>query len=165
MVTKRKKIVVTMEQKLEAIKRLDKGDIAEGCNKKKRNYENVSGALYVWFTQFRDKGVPISRPVLQQNALQIRNEFNEREPDFTASVGWLDRWKKRYGIHQLSIMLQHTLKAEELQDGDIKTMFLPPNATTICKPMDQSILETSKRNYRRKLLSTMIEEIDGHNMT
>ena len=42
----------------------------------------------------------------------------------------------------------------------IKAMFLPPNETAICQPMDQGILETIKRNYRRKLLSTVIEEIE-----
>lgn len=51
--------------------------------------------------------------------------------------------------------------AEILQDGDIKAMFLPPNTTAICQPMDQGVLETLKRNYRRKLLSTLLEEADG----
>lgn len=279
---------------------------------KKCDYEKVSEALYIWFTQFRDKGVPISGPILQQKALHFRNEFNEGDPDFTASVGWLDRWKKRYGIRQLSVcgeklssnfeemegfkkrfqefietesltgdqifncdesglnykmlpskslaarteaaapgykrskerltilacsnatanlkmdlamigksknprafktvsknalpvkyynqksawmsseifkdwffkeFIPSTEKflkennlarkavllldnapthpdAEELQDGDIKAMFLPPNVTAICQPMDQGVLETIKRNYRRKLLSTVIEEIE-----
>ena len=63
----------------------------------KCDYEKVSEALYVWFTQFRDKSVPISGPILQQKALHFRNEFNEGDPHFTASVGWLDRWKKCYG--------------------------------------------------------------------
>lgn len=36
--------------------------------------------------------------------------------------------------------------AEELQDGDIKAMFLPANTTAICQPMDQGVLETLKRN-------------------
>ncbi|KAM6459279.1 jerky protein homolog-like [Liasis olivaceus] len=355
MATKRKKVVVSMEQKIEAIKRLDKGEtmqkvadnygvgrvtvgdwkrkrlkiekwcssrVMDGALKerkmmKKCDYEKVSEALYVWFTQFRDKGVPISGPILQQKVLHSRNEFNEGDPDFTASVGWLDRWKKHYGIHQLSVcgkklssnfqemeafkkkfqdfietesltgdqifncdesglnykmlpskslaarteaaapgykhskerltilacsnatanhkmdlamigksknprafktisknalpvkyydqksawMTSEILKdwffkefvpstekflkendlprkavllvdnapmhpdAEELQDGDIKAMFLPPNVTAICQPMDQGVLEMLKRNYCRKLLSTMIEEIEeGQNM-
>nr|XP_016847311.1 PREDICTED: jerky protein homolog-like isoform X1 [Anolis carolinensis] len=356
MATKRKKVVVSMEQKLEAIKRLDKGEkmkdvadeygvarvtvgdwkrnrleiekwcssrITDGSLKerktmKKCDYEKVSEALYVWFTQSRDKGVLISGPILQQKALHFRKEFNEGDPDFTASVGWLDRWKKRYGIRQLSAcgeklssnyqemeafkkrfqdfvetesltgdqifncdetsldykmlpnmslaarteaaahgykrnkerltilacsnatanhkmdlamigksknpralktistnalpvkyynqksaqMTREIFKdwffkefvpstekylkenglprkavllldnapthpdAEELQDGDIKAMFLPPNATAICQPMDQGILDTLKRNYCRKLLSTMIEEIEeGQDIT
>ncbi|KAJ8897400.1 hypothetical protein PR048_002746 [Dryococelus australis] len=74
-----------------------------GCIKRKTNYEKVSEALYVWFIQLRDKGVPISGPILQQKALHFRNEFNEGNLDFTGSVGWLDRWKKSYNIRQLSV--------------------------------------------------------------
>ncbi|XP_060616128.2 jerky protein homolog-like isoform X3 [Anolis sagrei] len=349
--TKRKKVVVSMEQKLEAIKRLDKGEmmqkvaneygvarvtvgewkknrleiekwcssrVTDGALKerktmKKCRYEKVSEALYVWFIQFRDIGVPISGPILQQKALHFRKEFNEGDLDFTASSGWLDRWKKRYGIRQFSVcceklssndqeleafkkkfqdfvetesltsdqifncdetglsykmlpswslaarteaaspgykhskerltilacsnatanhkmdlvmigkskypsafetivnnalpvkyysqrsasMTSEIFKdwflkefvpstekflkekdlprkavllldnapthpdAEELQDGDIKAIFLPPNVTAICQPMKQGILVTLKRNYRRNLLSTMIDEIKG----
>ncbi|XP_062829389.1 zinc finger protein with KRAB and SCAN domains 7 [Anolis carolinensis] len=343
MATKRKKILVSMEQKLEAIKRLDKGEtikmvasdygvgrvtvgdwkrhrleiekwcssrVTDGALKerktmKKCDYEKVSEALYVWYMQFRDKGVPISGPILQQKALHFQKEFNEGDPDFSASAGWLNRWKKRYGIRLLSVcgeqlssnyqemeafkkklqdfveteslmddqifncdetclnykmlpsrslyygykhskerltilacsnatashkmdlamigkpknlrafktvsknvipvkyynqknawMTSEIFKdwffkefvpstekflkenylprkavllldnapthpdAEKLQDGDIKAMFLPPNVAAICQPMDQGILETVKRNYRRKLLSTIIEEIE-----
>ncbi|KAK9710493.1 hypothetical protein QE152_g25985 [Popillia japonica] len=46
-----------------------------------------------------DKDVPI----LQQKALHFPNEFNKGDPVFTASVGWLDLWKKLYGIRQLCV--------------------------------------------------------------
>lgn len=49
--------------------------------------------------------------------------------------------------------------AEALQDGDIKSIFLPPKVTTICQPMDQDVFENIKRKYHRKLLSKEIEEI------
>ncbi|KAJ8888176.1 hypothetical protein PR048_007663 [Dryococelus australis] len=51
----------------------------------------------------RDKGVPISGQILQHKALHFRNEFDAGDSDFTASVGWLDRLKKRYSINQLSV--------------------------------------------------------------
>lgn len=38
---------------------------------KKFEYEKVSEALYLWFTQLRYKGVPISGPILQQKALKV----------------------------------------------------------------------------------------------
>lgn len=351
MATKRKKVVLSIKDKLDALKMLDKGDTIQkvadhygvgrrtvGDWKKRRielqewsssrvteaglidrksmkesDYKKVSEALFIWFTQFRDKGVPISGPILKEKALQFQKDFNEGDADFTASDGWLDRWKKRYGIRQLSIcgeklssnvqemeqfkkkfqefiklesltgdqifncdetglnfkMLptkslaskteaaapgykrskervtilacsnatanhkmslamigksknprafksigKHVLPvkyfnqksawmsseifkewffkefvlstekflkennlprkavllidnapthpdAEELKDGDIKAMFLPPNVTAICQPMDQGVLETLKRNYRRRLLSTLIQEIEN----
>lgn len=70
---------------------------------KKSEYEKTSEALFLWFSQQRQKGSPISGPILQEKALFFRNKLDEGEKDFTASTGWLDRWKKRYGIRQLEI--------------------------------------------------------------
>lgn len=55
------------------------------------------------FSAQRQKGSPISGPILQEKALFFRNKLEEGEKDFTASSGWLDRWKKGYGIRQLEI--------------------------------------------------------------
>uniref|UniRef100_K7GBZ6 HTH CENPB-type domain-containing protein n=1 Tax=Pelodiscus sinensis TaxID=13735 RepID=K7GBZ6_PELSI len=84
---------------------------------KKCEYEKVSEALFLWFTQQRDKGMPLTGPILQEKALNFQKEFNEGKPDFTASVGWLDCWKKRYGLRQLSICGK---KLSAQQEGFLK---------------------------------------------
>lgn len=157
---KRKQIIVTMEMKLDALKRLDKGESVNkialdfgvgqttiGGWKKKRSeieswcvkricteslkerknmkggeYEKVSEALYVWFRQHRENGTPISGPILQEKALKFYEEFREGEPGFTASTGWLDRWKKRYGIRQLNICGEK-LSADMESVCEFKKMF------------------------------------------
>lgn len=70
---------------------------------KKSEYEKTSEALFLWFSQQRQKGNPISGPILKEKALFFRNELKEGDNTFTASEGWLDRWKKRYGVRQLEI--------------------------------------------------------------
>lgn len=134
---KRKRVVVSIETKLEAIQRIHNGEsikkVAEdlgvgavtvGDWNRKRNelekwcaekancslrktmkkcaFEKTSESLFLWFTQLREKGSPISGPMLQAKALDFHKMFDDGE-DFTASSGWLDRWKKRYGIRQLNI--------------------------------------------------------------
>lgn len=135
---KRKRIVVSIETKIEALKRLDKGEsfksialhlgvgeVTVGDWKRNRaqiekyfadktncsqvrktmkhcEFEKTSEALFLWFTQLREKGSPVSGPMLKSKALDFHKKFYNDEP-FTASVGWLDRWKKRYGIRQLNI--------------------------------------------------------------
>lgn len=134
---KRKKVVVSIEDKLKAIKRLDMGEtiknvakdygvgevtvgdwrrnrrkIEQWCSNqpstsqrktmKDGEYEKINKTLFLWFTQQRSKGVPISGPILQQKAVLMSKEFPETS-QFTASAGWLDRWKKRYGVRQLSV--------------------------------------------------------------
>lgn len=138
---KRKKVVVTMEEKLRAVNRLDSGESAKkialelgvgkstvGDWKKNRSeiekwcanqvtgsgikvrktmqkgkHQQVEEALYLWHEHVRGKGLPVIGPLLQEKALQFYKQIEGENSDFTASDGWLDRWKKRYGVRQLTI--------------------------------------------------------------
>ena len=51
--------------------------------------------------QLRETESPISGHILQEKALDFYKIFYAG--DFTAGSGWLDRWKKMYGIRQLNI--------------------------------------------------------------
>ncbi|XP_012264382.2 jerky protein homolog-like [Athalia rosae] len=48
----------------------------------------------------------------------------------------------------------------ESEDGNICVMFFPPNVTSIAKPMDQGVIETMKRLYRRNLMTNLIDDSD-----
>ncbi|XP_046666442.1 jerky protein homolog [Homalodisca vitripennis] len=129
---KRKRVVVSLETKLSAIKRLDKGeslkkvaadlgvaevtvgdwrrkrkDIEQWVNKsvsdgsdllrktmKKWEYEQTSEELFLWFSNLRGLGSPISGPMLQAKAVEFNKRFKDGEANFSACDGWLDRWKK-----------------------------------------------------------------------
>ena len=63
--------------------------------------ESLNELLYSFFSQARDKNIPISGPILQSKALMFADELGIE--DFKASNGWLTSWKKRYNIKQLKI--------------------------------------------------------------
>lgn len=350
---KRKKVVLSIEQKLNAVKRLEAGEsgkkialelgvgsstvsdwkknrvqletwcseqATENCSKlrktmKKDSHCKISEALFLWHETMRGKGVPISGPLLQEKALQLKTRIEGENSDFTACNSWINRWKIRYGIRQISIAGEsmsankdavdefkktfhqmidteklsgdqiyncdetglnykmmptktlaskkeanapgykkskervtllacsnasgtHKLRltligksmkprafkklkaseslplwytaqkkawmnssiftewfhkefvsavdkflknnnlprkalllmdnapshpaSDELQDGDIKVLFLPPNVTSLCQPMDQGVLEALKKRYRRRLLSFLIAGIENN---
>lgn len=46
-------------------------------------------------------------------------------------------------------------------DGLIQVMFLPPNVTSECQPMDQAVISAIKRRYKRKLMLKLVLE-DEH---
>lgn len=136
--TKRKRVVISIEDKLKALKRIDAGEriksvakdygvgeVTVGDWRRNKNkieqwcpqqatsssgrksmkcgaYKQINEILFMWFTQQRSKGVPISGPILQEKALFISRQFPDADR-FTASAGWLDRWKKRYGVRQLNV--------------------------------------------------------------
>lgn len=45
-------------------------------------------------------------------------------------------------------------------DGEIFAHFLPPNVTSLIQPMDQSVLQSIKKRYKKKLLRRLIIEDD-----
>lgn len=285
---------------------------------KKATNNQVNEALYLWFTQRREQGLPISGPLLKEKALHFNKEIGA-DGQFKASEGWLESWKNRYGVRKLQIsgeklsanqddvdnfktflhsfVDEHGISGEqlyncdetglnykmlptytlaskqedsapgykkkkervtilacsnatgvhklplgfigkskkprafknfkdlsslpvcyrnqrsawmnceifsdwfhkqfvpqvekhlaknnlprkavllldnapshpsedELKNGDIKCVFLPPNVTSLCQPMDQGVLESLKRTYRRKLLTVLIAGMDeGESVT
>jgi len=42
------------------------------------------------------------------------------------------------------------------RDGQIKVAYLPKNMTSLIQPLDQGIIATFKKHYRRELISGMI---------
>lgn len=46
------------------------------------------------------------------------------------------------------------------KDGRIKTMFLPPNTTSIIQPMDQGVIESVKRHYRNLYLQQCLVVVE-----
>ncbi|GFT95421.1 jerky protein homolog-like [Trichonephila clavipes] len=59
-------------------------------------------AFYLWFSQRRSKGDPISNPLLCENALEL-NEKLGGSADFKASAGCLKNLKLHHGIRELQI--------------------------------------------------------------
>ena len=43
-------------------------------------------------------------------------------------------------------------------DGKITAKFLPPNVTALVQPMDQGVLESIKRVYKKSILRDLISQ-------
>ena len=52
--------------------------------------------MYEWYQRARIKNIPVTGPMLQEKAKPASEELGDSE--FTASNGWLDRFKKRFNI-------------------------------------------------------------------
>lgn len=92
------------EEKLRALVQGYEED--EGLKRKRArlaNDQQLDSAVHQWFVQARAEGVPISGAVVQVQANKFNKQLNGEETDFKASIGWLDRFKKRHGISQVSV--------------------------------------------------------------
>ena len=55
--------------------------------------------VYEWFVIQRSRNIPVSGPLLQERARQIRQQLGgAAASDFTASNGWLEKFRIRHGI-------------------------------------------------------------------
>uniref|UniRef100_A0A2A4K1H2 HTH CENPB-type domain-containing protein n=1 Tax=Heliothis virescens TaxID=7102 RepID=A0A2A4K1H2_HELVI len=66
------------------------------------NCPKMENALYMWFTQRRYNCTPISGEILKAKAIEFYQKITHKD-DFRASDGWLDKFKKRFGIRLLTI--------------------------------------------------------------
>lgn len=92
-------------------------------------FPRMEKKLYEWFLEQRNQNVILNGDMIKQTAKQIHLQIKENDKQFTASDGWLERFKKRFGIRlskrhskveniknpmTKSPELQHTLIAPEV---------------------------------------------------
>ena len=53
--------------------------------------EALDKALYNWFIQERNRGTPLSGPILKEKALWCHRQLHPGYSVFSASEGWLNR--------------------------------------------------------------------------
>ena len=58
--------------------------------------EDVDQAMYKWFCLARQRSVPVSGPMIQEEARLVAEKMGHLE--FKASKGWLSTFKKRHNI-------------------------------------------------------------------
>ena len=65
--------------------------------------QQLDSAIHQWFVQARAEVVPISGAIVQAQAEKFDRNLNGEDSSFKASTEWLDRFKKRHGINQVSV--------------------------------------------------------------
>lgn len=74
-------------------------------------YQDVDDAVYQWCFLAREQLVPVTRPMLQEEALGLANGLGYSE--FKASYGWLQRFKDRHNSKYLMVSGEAGDVAEE----------------------------------------------------
>lgn len=67
-------------------------------------YQKLDSALYLWFRQQREKGTPVTGPILLEKATEFHKLlYADSSTQFNASYGFQWRFCKRFGIKSLAI--------------------------------------------------------------
>ena len=68
-------------------------------------YGIINDVVYEWDIKCCQAGIYHDGTMLQEEALKIKTELNDSNlGDFIASNGWLEHFKKRFGLRQTRIV-------------------------------------------------------------
>lgn len=77
---------------------------------------------------------------------------------------WLLQFDNRMGLQKRKILLfldNAGSHPRDLKLQNIKIIFLPPNATSVCQPLDQGIIKCFKGYYRTTIVKHILTKIDS----
>ena len=77
---------------------------------------------------------------------------------------WLAELDRKMGIENRKILLfldNAASHPRNLHLKNIKIIFLPPNTTCMCQPLDQGIIQNFKFYYRNQILKHVLSNMDG----
>jgi hypothetical protein len=63
---------------------------------KSTDYDEINRSMFEWFVSARTKGIPVSGPLIQTEALETAKKLGKH--NFKASNGWLESFKHRQNI-------------------------------------------------------------------
>ena len=64
-----------------------------------QKFKAINDILYSWFKKCEASGIYLNKPLLKEEAMNIKQSLNRPELDgFKASEGWLDKWKLSHGL-------------------------------------------------------------------
>ncbi|XP_055633562.1 jerky protein homolog-like [Toxorhynchites rutilus septentrionalis] len=150
--------------------------VASGRKQNKTRYtfmpcSNIDGSLklplYFICTAAKPRGINIEELPVSYNhskkawmtRLLFRQWFHE---EFVPAVR---KFSAERGLEPKALLVldnctSHYDVDESLQsdDGLIQVIYLPPNVTAECQPMDQAVINAIKRKYKRKLMLALILE-------
>ena len=73
--------------------------------KKIAKYDIIKDVLYEWYIKCCQAGIYPHGAILQEDALKIKTELNDSNlRDFESCNGWLEYFKKRFGLRQTRIV-------------------------------------------------------------
>ena len=69
-----------------------------------QKFKAINDILYSWFKKCEASGIYLNKPLLKEEAMNIKQSLNRPELDgFKVSEGWLDKWKLSHGIKEKQI--------------------------------------------------------------
>ncbi|KAH0817235.1 hypothetical protein GEV33_005556 [Tenebrio molitor] len=104
---------------------------------------------------------------LNVNSLPVTWKFNKKAWMIgEIMTEWLLQFDRKIGLQKRKIVLfmdNAGSHPRDLKLTNIKIIFLPPNTTSFCQPLDQGIIQNFKTFYRTLILKHILSKVDSIN--
>ena len=67
----------------------------------KERFSEVNQLLWEWYVQAGETNIPVSGPLLKEEAMLIAESTGEKR--FQSTNGWLQQWKRMHNITKMNI--------------------------------------------------------------
>lgn len=90
-------------------------------------HPKMESSLHKWYLEQCENGVAVTGPVLRLKARELNKMIRENDLEFRASPGWMEKFKKRYGIRLKSSRGERqttdniAFEFDEHDDNEVKT--------------------------------------------
>ena len=72
--------------------------------KRKGQFNDINEILYEWFKKCCAENIYPDGPIFKEEAMEIKKRLDKVEfKNFTASNGWLEKWKISYGVRESKV--------------------------------------------------------------
>ncbi|XP_055294860.1 tigger transposable element-derived protein 6-like [Sitodiplosis mosellana] len=139
-------------------------------------HPKMESALHKWYVEQGDKGIPVTGSILRLKARELNKNIHENDLEFRASPGWMEKFKKRYGIRlkncrgernttdNIAFNYDDNDDANEAKpDVEVKTedVLYEPAFVTVSNLEDEPlILEKNESNNKGKNYSKVMNCVD-----
>lgn len=141
-------------------------------------YKKTEAALYQWYLEQKRQNIAVTGEMLRKKAQQLYSECEECNYSFCASIGWLSKFKRRFGIKltkglttayiqpdSINAKIQRVEEADELTKDQYQNTAQKPIQTVDRKEALRCInrlIRWSTENTIDPLYLTMLRSLKNH---
>ncbi|XP_012142198.2 putative CENPB DNA-binding domain-containing protein 1 isoform X2 [Megachile rotundata] len=85
--------------------------------------EKMEKALSLWIADYNEQQIPLDSAIIKEKALLIYDDLKENgetpvNPEFVASKGWFERFKKRFSLQNMKIQANKAISVPEIVENN-----------------------------------------------
>ena len=126
-------------------------------------FQDINNAVWLWFCMAKEALIPVSGPMIQEEALQIALKLNVT--GFTASNGWLEKWKTRHNVKQFSVAGEDIERPELKIRSSQAALSIADDLNNFCETLGDAELVSALSLVTRRIEILRLKNVSQKKVT